>query len=88
MSGEQGQRDGEIQVVAGLAQVGRSQVDDDGTCREVESAVLDGGTDPFPALPDGGVRQADDLHLGQAEAHVDLDLDGQRLDPHGVAAVA
>ena len=75
------QRDRQVEVVALLAQVGGGEVDHHRPRRQLEAAVLDRRPHPLAALADRGVGEADDLHLGQPEADVDLDLDRPGVDP-------
>jgi hypothetical protein len=82
---EQRHGDGEVEVVAFLAQVGRRETDDDRSRRQVVTAVPDGAAHALAALAHGGVGQAHELEPGQTEARVHLDLDRQRFDTPGSA---
>jgi hypothetical protein len=77
---EHRQRDGEVEVVALLAEVGRREIDDDGLGFEVEAAVLDRGAHPLAALAHRGVGQTDDLDLRESIVDVDLHLDETSFD--------
>ena len=75
--------DGDRDVEGGpvLAQVGGRQVDGDPARRQLEPAVVQRAADPDPPLADAGVGEPDDVAAGQADRHVDLDVDGGGLDP-------
>jgi hypothetical protein len=77
---EHRQGDGEVEVVAFLAQVGGSEIDDDGLGFQVEAAVLDRGAHPLAALADRGVGKSHDLDLRESVMDVDFDLDGACFD--------
>ena len=70
------QGDGEVEMVAFLAQVGGSEIDDDGLGIQIEAAVLDRGAHPLAALAHRGIGEAHDLDLGESVVDVDFDLDG------------
>ncbi len=70
-------------MVAVLAEVGGSQIDEDGLWREVESTVLDRRAHALAALTDGRVGQTDDLDLRQTVVDVDFDLDRAGFDAPG-----
>src|SRR6185369_9538730 len=74
--GEHGGRDREIEVVAFLAQVGGSEIDDDGLRGQVETTVLDRGSHAFAALSHRDVGETDNLDLWQSVVDVNFDLDG------------
>jgi len=74
------QGNGEIEVVAFLAQVGGSEIDDDGLGIQVEAAVLDGGSHPLAALAYRGIGESHDLNLWESVVDVDFDLDGAGLN--------
>ena len=78
---EHRQGDGEVEVVALLAQVGGREIDDDGLGFQVEAAVLDRGAHPLAALADRGVGKSHDLDLRESVLDVDLYLDGAGFDP-------
>lgn len=80
MGGEEGSGDGEIKVVAFLAQVGRGEIDDDGLRGQVESAVLERRSHALAALANRDVGETDDLDLRQSVVDVDFDLDGTGFD--------
>ena len=68
-------------MVAFLAQVGGSEIDDDGLGIQVEAAVLDRGAHPLTALANRGVGKSHDLHLRESVMDVDFDLDGACFNP-------
>ena len=76
--------DGDRDVVGGavLAQIGRRQVDRDPARRQLEAAVLQRAADPNPPLANAGVGQPDDVAAGEADRHVDLDVDRSGFDSH------
>jgi hypothetical protein len=78
--GEDAERDRQVERRAGLAHVGRRQVDRDAMAGELEAGVADRGADPVAALAHGRVGQPDHGEHRQAERDVDLDRDGERLD--------
>ena len=80
---EHRQGDGEVEVVPLLAEVGGSEIDDDGLGFQVEATVLDRGAHPLAALADRGVGKPHDLNLWESVVDVDLDLDGAGFDAPG-----
>ena len=68
-------RDREIERRAGLAQVGRREVDGDPARRMDEAGVPERAADAFAGLLERGVREADDREPGQSGGDVDLDAD-------------
>jgi hypothetical protein len=74
------QGNGEVEVVAFLAQIGGSEIDDDGLELQVEAAVLDRGSHPLAALADRGIGESHDLNLWESVVDVDFDLDGACLN--------
>ncbi len=84
MRRQQRQRDRQVEVIAGLAQVRRRQVDDLEPRLQAKAAVAHRRAHPLAALAHGGVRQADDVHSGQAVLQIDLDVDRSGVDaPRG-----
>ena len=80
LRGEDAERDRQVERRAGLAHVGRRQVDRDAVRRKLEAGVADRAPDAVAALAHAGVRQADHREDRQAERHVDFDVDGAGLD--------
>ena len=78
---EHAERNRQIEARALFAHVGRRQVDGDAMGRKLEPRVADRAANPIAALTDAGVGQSHHGEAGQAERHVDLDLDRERLDP-------
>lgn len=70
--GEQPERDRELEAGAGLADRGRREVHGDAGLRVGQARREQRGADALPALPAGGVGQADDRVAGQAarDAHL------------------
>ena len=68
-------RDREVERRAGLAQVGRREVDRDPPRRVDEAGVAERAADPLPGLLEGRVGEADDGEAGQSRRDVDLDPD-------------
>ena len=87
-SDEQGQRDGQVERRAALAQVCRGQAHHyPALGGHLEARGLDGGAHAVLGLLDGRVDHTHDEHAGHAEADVDFDHDGRGLDPvQGAAA--
>ena len=77
---QQGDGDRQVETGAALADARRRQVDRHPLERPVEPARQDGGPDPVPGLPAGGIGQADDGEAGQPVGDVDLDGDRAALD--------
>jgi hypothetical protein len=80
---EHRQGDSEVEVVPLLAEVGGSEIDDDGLGFQVEATVLDRGAHPLAALADCGIGEPHDLNLWESVVDVDLDLDGAGFDAPG-----
>jgi hypothetical protein len=78
--GQETERDWEVEADAFLSHVRRREIDRHPLERERETGVPDRRADPLPALPHGGIRQADRREHRQPLAHVDLDSDQRRLD--------
>ena len=76
--------DGDGDVIRGavLAEIGGRQVDGDPARRQLEAAVLQRAADPDAPLAHPGVRQPDDVAAGEADRHVDLDVDRSGFDSH------
>ena len=71
---EDAERDRQIERGAGLAHVGRRQVDGDPVRRKLEAGVANRDLHTLAALADARVRQADHRERRQAERDVDLDV--------------
>ena len=72
---EDAQQDGQVVESALLAEPGRGQVDGDAADGEFGAAVLDGGPDPLPGLPRGGVGQTHHVEGGQSAGEKALHAD-------------
>ncbi len=81
LRGEDAERDRQVERRAGLAHVGRRQVDRDAMRRKLEAGVPDRAPDAVAALADARVGQPDHREAGQAERDVDFDVDGAGVDP-------
>ena len=73
--------DGQIVVAAFLGEIGGREVDDDAARRQRQAQRADGGAHALAAFADGLVGQADDIEVRQAAAEMDLDIDGDDIDP-------
>src|SRR5262249_45510092 len=78
--GEDAERDRQIEGCAGLAHVGRRQIDGDLVGRELESRIADRALHAVAALADARVGKADHRGRRQAERDVYFDVDGGGLD--------
>jgi len=74
-------RDGEVEAGALLAQVSRGHVDHESLRRQRVAIGQQRRLHAHAALLHGGFGQADDVEAGQARGEVDLDLDGEGVDP-------
>ena len=74
-------RNRQIIAGAGLAQIGRGQVDRNPVGRELIAAVFDRGLDPILALAHGGLRQTHRGKGRQTKGDIDLDLHQESVDP-------
>ena len=79
-SGQHRQQQGQVIHRAGLADVGGSEVDGDAAVRPLEAQIFQGCVDAVAALPDGGVRQADDGEGGHPARDVGLDFHGEAVE--------
>ncbi len=79
--GQHAERDWQIERRAGLADVGRRQVDGYAVRRKLEAGVADRAAHAVAALAHARVGQADHLKRRQAERDVDFDLHQAGLDP-------
>ena len=61
---------GQIIHRAGLADIGRSQIDGDAPVRELEPQILDGGTHAVCTFAHSGIRQAYDGKCGQTAGDI------------------
>ena len=77
---EDAERDRQIERRAGLADVGRRQVDGDAVRRKLEAGVADRAAHAIAALAHAGVGQADHRERRQAERHVHLHMDRAGFD--------
>ena len=77
-----GEGDGELERGALLADVRRGEVHGDPFLGKVESGIPKRGDDADLALLDGALGEADDVEIGKADRHVDLDLHDDRVDAH------
>ena len=80
LCGEDTERDRQVERRAGLAHVGRREVDGDAVRRELEPGIADGTAHAVAALAHARVGQADHRESRQAERHIDLDVDGRGVD--------
>ena len=71
---QHGQQQGQVVHRAGLADIGRGEVDGDAAVGPLEAQILQGRMNAVAALPDGRVRQADDGEGGHPARDVGLDL--------------
>ncbi len=76
---ELGERDGQVEMIALLAEIGGCQIDGDGFRWQVEATILERRAHPLTALANSRVRQSDDLGLRKSVVNVDLDLNGSSL---------
>lgn len=77
---EDGKRDGKIVVAAFLRKVGGGEIDGDVLGRQRKAEGSEGGANPFPALPQRLVRQADNGEIGIARRDLHLHIDRFCLD--------
>ena len=70
----------EVERRAGLALVGRREVDRDPARRMDEAGVAQGAADPFARLLERGVGQPDDREPGQPGRDIDLDPDEPAIE--------
>ena len=75
--GQQRQQQRQVVHRAGLAHIGRGEVDRDAAVRELEAQILDGGADAVSALPHGGIRQTYDGKGGQSARNIGFHLHGK-----------
>ncbi len=76
---EQGECDGQVEMVAFFAEIGRSEIDGDGPRGQVVATILERCANPFAAFANGGVGKPDDLGLGKPVMDIDLDLNRSGL---------
>ena len=80
LRGEDAERDRKIEGRAGLADVGRREVDGDAMGRKLEAGIADCAAYAVAAFADAGVGQADHREHRHAERHVHLDVHGEGVD--------
>ncbi len=71
---QKSERNRQVESRTFLANVCRSQVDDDAGSGKGETGVANRRTHPFARLLHGGVGKSDDHHAGQPPGYVDFDL--------------
>ena len=71
----------QIEMGALLHDVGRGEIDRDPLRRQGEAKRIQGAAHPLPAFRHRLVRQADEYEGGQAIGDLDLNLNGQDLNP-------
>ena len=75
-SGQDAERDRQVEAARFLGQVGGRQVDRDAPCGHVEARVLQGRAHAVLGFAHFGIGKADDGHGGQAVGQVNFDADG------------
>ena len=78
--GEDGQQQGQVVHGAGLADIGRGQVDRDAAVRPFEPQVAGGGVDTVAAFPHGGIGQADNGEGGHPARDVGFHCDSKAVE--------
>ena len=80
VTGQDAERDGEVECGAFLFDIRRRETDRDLIGRDVKAAVLDCCADPFPGFFNTCIREAHQDQLGQAICDVDLNIYGKGMD--------